>query len=117
MIVNTNTVKKTIKRSLCVFVVMVLIGFMRVKLLGPVGNKTPGSAPPNFHIATWTEVFDELFYIFGIAIGGVLIILPISLAELSDKERKRMELEKQEKENKTIEQQTNFSDDMDSKEV
>lgn len=117
MIVNKNTVKKTIKRSLCIFVIIVLIGFMRVKLLGPVGNKTPGSAPPNFHIATWAEVFDELYYIFGAAIGSVIVILPISLAELSDKERNRMELERQEKENKTTEQQTNFSDDMDSKEV
>lgn len=117
MIVNKSTVKKTIKRSLCIFVIMVLIGFMRVKLLGPVGNKTPGSAPPNFHIATWAEVFDELYYIFGTAIGSVIIILPISLAELSDKERKRMELDQQEKENKTTEHQIVFSDDIESKKV
>jgi hypothetical protein len=48
---------------------------------------------------------------------AAIIICLLSLAELSDKERNRMELERQEKENKTTERQANFSEDMDSKEV
>jgi len=98
LIINKTTIIKSLKRSLYFFIIMIIIGFVRVKLLGPVGNKAPGSAPPNFHIATWSELYDELYYIFGCAVGGALTILPISFAELSDKERKRMELEKKEKE-------------------
>lgn len=48
---------------------------------------------------------------------AAIIICLLSLAELSDKERNRMELERQEKENKTTEQQTNLSDNIESKEV
>ena len=117
MIVNNKTLRKSLKYALIFFVISVVGLSIRVKLLGPVGYRDPGSAAPHYHIASWQEFYGELYYIFGCSILGALSIFLFSLPIESDKERNRMELERQEKENKTTEQQTNLSDNIESKEV
>ena len=95
MIINKETIRKSLLRSLVYFVLC----FMALSLIA------------------WDRFCDELYYIISMSSIAAIIICLFSLAELSDKKRNRMELERQEKENKTTEHQTNFSDDMDSKEV
>ena len=68
-------------------------------------------------ITSWKKFHDEFNIIFYGPLFSSIFIFLLSLAELSDKERNRMELERQEKENKTTEQQTNLSDNIKSKEV
>jgi len=95
MIINKSTIQKSILRSVmcsaCCFVIL--------------------------SITAGNHFFDELYFILSMSLIAAIIICLFSLAEFSDKERHRMELERQEKEYKKTEQQTNFSDDMDSKEV
>lgn len=95
MIINKKTIQKSLLRSFicstCCFVILSL--------------------------TAWEHFFEEMYYIITMSSIAAIIICLLSLAELSDKERNRMELERQEKENKTTEQQTNFSDDMDSKDA
>lgn len=95
MIINKKTIRKSLLRSFicsaCCFVILSL--------------------------TAWEHFFDEMYYIISMSSIAAIIICLFSLAELSDKERNRMELERQEKENKTTEHQTNFSDDIESKEV
>ena len=117
MIVNSKTLRKSLKYALIFFVISIVSLSLRVKLLGPVGYRDPWAAAPHYHIASWQEFYEELYYIFGCSIAGALLMFFCSLPIESDKERKRMELEQQEKANKITEHQTNFSDDMDSKEV
>lgn len=95
MIINKETIRKSLLRSLVYFVFC----FMVLSLIA------------------WNRFCDELFFIISMPSISAFFIFLFSLAELSDKERNRMELERQEKQNKTTEQQTDFSDDMDSKEV
>lgn len=117
MIVNSKTLRKSLKYALLFFFISIVLGSLRVKLLGPVGYRDPGSAAPHYHIASWQEFYGELYYIFGCSVLGALFIFFCSLPIESDKERNRMELERKEKENKTTELQTNFSDDIESKKV
>lgn len=97
MIINKETIKKSLLRSLVYFVFC----FMALSLIA------------------WDRFCDELYYIISMSSINAIFICLLSLAEFSDKERNRMELERQEKEkeNKVTEQQTFFSNNIDSKEV
>ena len=63
-------------------------------------------------ITSWKKFRDEFNIIFYGPLFSSIFIFLFSLAEFSDKERNRMELERQEKENKATEQQTNLSDNI-----
>ena len=95
MVINKSTIKKALLRTSTCFVFMFLV----------------------LSITSWKKFYDEFNIIFYGPLFSSFFIFLLSLAEFSDKERHRMELERQEKGKKKTEQQTNFSDDMDSKEV